>query len=82
VGIKCSPKIPETTYIAKELPTGKYAVTGFHDENGDDTLNTKNSLGIPLEGIGFSGKYNSRLKPPGFILASFNLKNDTTIASK
>lgn len=81
VGIKCHPKKPVTRYVAKGLKPGKYAVAAFHDENNDDTLNFR-ALGIPLEGVGFSGNFNSRLKPPGFVLASFRLENDTTIAIK
>ncbi len=81
VGVKCSPEKPVTRYVAKDLKPGKYAVAAFHDENNDDTLNFK-VLGIPLEGVGFSGNFNSRLKPPGFVLASFHLENDTTIAIK
>jgi uncharacterized protein (DUF2141 family) len=38
----------------ENLPFGQYAATVHHDENMDGELNT-NVLGIPLEGIGFSG---------------------------
>lgn len=64
-----------------DVPLGRYAIAVYHDENADDTLNTK-KLGIPIEGIGFSGKFNSRIKPPDYNLASFRLKNDTTIRIK
>lgn len=37
-----------------ELPYGEYAATIHHDETMDATL-TCNALGIPKEGIGFSG---------------------------
>jgi uncharacterized protein (DUF2141 family) len=37
-----------------DLPFGFYAVTVHHDENMDGELNC-NALGIPKEGIGFSG---------------------------
>ena len=37
-----------------DLPFGQYAATVHHDENMDGELNT-NLLGIPTEGIGFSG---------------------------
>jgi uncharacterized protein (DUF2141 family) len=63
----------------ENVPFGRYAAAVYHDENGDDTLNVK-KLGIPIEGIGFSGKFNSRIKPPDFPLASFRLKSDTTIS--
>lgn len=65
-------------FVFKDVPYDRYAIAVYHDENNDDTLNTK-KLGIPIEGVGFSGKFNSRIKPPDFPLASFRLKNDTTI---
>lgn len=68
-------------FVFEDLPFGRYAVASYHDENNDDTLNTK-KLGIPIEGIGFSGKFNSRIKPPDYNLASFRLKSDTTIVVK
>jgi uncharacterized protein (DUF2141 family) len=68
-------------FVFNDLPIGRYAVASYHDENNDDTLNTK-KLGIPIEGIGFSGKFNSRIKPPDFNMASFRLKADTTIVVK
>lgn len=68
-------------FVFKDLPLDRYAVAIFHDENNDDTLNTK-KLGIPIEGIGFSGKFNSRFRPPDFNMASFRLKADTTINVK
>lgn len=61
-----------------DIPFGRYAIAVYHDENNDDTLNTK-SLHIPLEGVGFSGKFPSRIKPPDYPHASFRLKQDTTI---
>lgn len=66
-------------FIFEKVPVGRYAVAVYHDENGDDTLNVK-KLGIPIEGIGFSGKFNSRIKPPDYPLASFRLKSDTIIS--
>lgn len=63
----------------KDVPNGRYAIALYHDENNDEKLNTK-KLGIPVEGIGFSGKFNSRIKPPDFRLASFRLKSDTIIS--
>lgn len=37
------------------LATGDYAITAFHDEDGDGKLKT-NFIGIPREGVGVSGK--------------------------
>lgn len=65
-------------FTFKDIPSGLYSVAMFHDENGDEKLNTK-KLGIPAEGVGFSGNLKSKLKPPDFNEASFYLSNDTTI---
>lgn len=80
---KAAQKITDTemTYVFQDVPYNIYGVAVFHDENNDDTLNTK-ALGIPLEGIGFSGKLQSKLKPPAFGHLVFKVKNDTTIYIK
>lgn len=80
---KASTKITDTKmkYVFPEVPYNFYAIAVFHDENNDDTLNTK-ALGIPLEGIGFSGKLQSKFKPPAFGHIVFRVKNDTTIYIK
>jgi len=78
--LKSSKVVTDTiaVFSFENVPFGRYAAAVYHDENGDDTLNVK-KFGIPIEGIGFSGKFNSRIKPPDFPLASFRLRNDTTI---
>lgn len=79
--LKTSKEVTDSVVIISfsDVPVGRYAIAVYHDENGDDTLNTR-KLGIPIEGIGFSGKFNSRIKPPDFHMADFKLKNDTTIS--
>jgi len=47
------------------LPAGSYAVTIFHDENGNDALDT-GRLGIPVEGYGFSNGASGRFGKPSF----------------
>lgn len=52
----------------KGLAPGSYAVSTFHDENGNQK-NDRNMLGIPSEGYGFSqapGGSPGRFGPPGF----------------
>jgi uncharacterized protein (DUF2141 family) len=61
-----------------KIPQGRYALAVYHDENNDDQLNTK-KLGVPAEGVGFSGILKSKVKPPRFDEASFYLKSDTTL---
>ena len=63
----------------KDLPSGSFALAVFHDANNDETLNTK-KLGIPVEGVGFSGTSQKSLRPPKYEEALFKFFNDTTIA--
>jgi uncharacterized protein (DUF2141 family) len=63
---------------AFKLSKGVYAIAVYHDENNDMQLN-KRSLGIPIEGIGFSNITTKRKRPPVFNESSFTLKNDTTL---
>ncbi|MDH5654737.1 MAG: DUF2141 domain-containing protein [Spirochaetia bacterium] len=56
------------------LPCGKYAVSVFHDENGNRQLDA-NSIGIPKEGYGFSMNHpDSKFGPPEYKKAEFKLK--------
>ena len=47
------------------LPKGSYAISLFHDEDGDGVLK-KNMFGVPVEGLGFSNNPKWRMAPPGF----------------
>ncbi|MBV6641209.1 MAG: DUF2141 domain-containing protein [Cyclobacteriaceae bacterium] len=66
-------KIPvsqsDSLMLDVELPGGKYAVSVYHDLNGDGELNT-NFLGIPKEPYGFSIARGT-FGPPSFEDASF-----------
>jgi uncharacterized protein (DUF2141 family) len=53
-----------------DLAFGWYAVTVHHDENQDGILNV-NSLGIPKEGIGFSGNPKIWMGAPAFEKTAF-----------
>ncbi|HET9355033.1 MAG TPA: DUF2141 domain-containing protein [Sphingomicrobium sp.] len=46
------------------LPSGRYAVTLFHDENRNQRLDMV--LGVPREGFGFSGNPRIRFGAPRF----------------
>ena len=67
--------------VIHDLPAGKYAIAGYHDENGNGKLDT-NALGIPEEGYGFSNDARGMLGPPAFAEAAFEFdgKTDKTIA--
>jgi uncharacterized protein (DUF2141 family) len=47
------------------LPAGIYAVAFYHDENDNHTFD-RSSLGLPLEGYGFSNDAPVYLSPPSF----------------
>jgi uncharacterized protein (DUF2141 family) len=56
-----------------DLPPGNYAVSVFHDENGDGTLNA-NPFGMPIERYGFSRDAAGHMGPPSFSDASISLE--------
>jgi uncharacterized protein (DUF2141 family) len=66
--------------VIHDLPAGKYAIAGYHDENGNGKLDT-NALGIPEEGYGFSNDARGTFGPPKFSEAVFDFdgKTDTAI---
>ena len=47
------------------VPASDYAVTIFHDENGNKKFDS-NFVGYPLEGYGFSNNVKPRFKAPEF----------------
>lgn len=60
------------------LPSGKYAVSIFHDENGDKELDT-NFLGIPKEPVAFSNAKMKLFGPPDFEDCTFEIAGDFKI---
>ena len=59
------------------LPAGDYAVTIFHDENGNGKFDM-NWMGMPLEGYGFSNNVKPMLKAPNFDECKFHYDGTTT----
>lgn len=68
-----------TDVIIKNLPKGIYALAAFHDENGNDKLDT-NMLGIPKEPLGFSKGKMKTFGPPSFDECSFKVDSDLVIS--
>lgn len=67
------------TWIKIEgLPEGQYALAIFHDENGNNKLDT-NWLGIPKEDIGFSNARMKTFGPPQFEECAFRLMGHSQI---
>lgn len=53
------------TYQFEPVPCGRYAVSVFHDENGDGEMQ-RDWLGRPAEGWGVSRDARGRFGPPSF----------------
>lgn len=68
-----------TEVLLKDLPEGTYAIAAFHDENGNDELDT-NMLGIPKEPLGFSKGKMKTFGPPSFGECAFELTSDLSIS--
>ncbi len=63
-------------YLFPAVPYGEYAIKLFHDEDGDDEIDT-NFLGIPTESYGFSNNAKGLFGPPSFEKAKFIVSSDT-----
>ena len=53
------------SFTFKGVPTGQYAVSAFHDINGNEKLDT-NFVGKPVEPYGFSRDARGTFGPPSF----------------
>lgn len=62
----------------EDLPAGEYAVAVFHDQNGNDVLDT-NWLGIPKEKVAFSKAKMKTFGPPKYKECCFRVTRDTEI---
>lgn len=61
-----------------DIPFGRYAVSVFHDENGDGELN-QGVFGIPQEGLGFSENPQLWKGPPKFQQADFEFTSENSV---
>ena len=52
-------------FAFRNLPPGRYAVSVFHDENGNGEIDL-GAAGIPTEGYGFANNPPSQSGPPSF----------------
>ena len=72
VGVEDGPKAIDVVF--EGIPFGEYAVSVFHDENGNRKLE-KSTLGFPEEGVGFSNDQKVKLSAPSFKASKFALSN-------
>nr|WP_299339601.1 DUF2141 domain-containing protein [Allomuricauda sp.] len=61
-----------------DIPQGEYAIAIFHDENGNDKLDT-NWLGIPKEKVAFSNAKMRAFGPPKYEDCAFSITSDEKI---
>jgi uncharacterized protein (DUF2141 family) len=63
--------------VFDDLDPGSYAVSVFHDEDGDGKVTT-NWIGMPKEGLGASNNKKGGWGPPDFEEARFELRSART----
>jgi uncharacterized protein (DUF2141 family) len=64
------------TYVFRNLKPGVYAIAIYHDANANKRFDK--TLGIPMEGFGFSNNARPRLSAPSFKRAAVTLKAPRT----
>ena len=64
-------------FVFHDLPVGRYAVSAYHDENGNGELDI-GSAGIPMEGYGFANNPPSHAGPPSFDDAAVTVSGAST----
>lgn len=62
----------EAKITLSELPDGRYAISAFHDSDGDGKMRTR-MFGIPKDRYGFSNNARGKLGPPSFEDAAFEV---------
>ncbi|HEY5692210.1 MAG TPA: DUF2141 domain-containing protein [Cyclobacteriaceae bacterium] len=77
-GLKATIKNSKSIFQINDLKPAKYAFKYFHDENDNSQLET-NSLGIPIEGFGFSNNAKGFLGPPSFDKWIFSVTKDQMV---
>ncbi|MBT8293295.1 MAG: DUF2141 domain-containing protein, partial [Eudoraea sp.] len=71
-------QLGSTWVIIDDLPDGEYALAIFHDEDGDDELDT-NWIGIPKEPICFSIGKMKTFGPPKYSECAFKVDGNKEI---
>jgi uncharacterized protein (DUF2141 family) len=70
---KVNVKGKEVTLVFEGISSGEYAISTFHDANGNNKLDT-NFLGIPHEPYGFSNDARGSFGPPSFEKAKVKIE--------
>ncbi len=75
MGQTAAAKSPSLTLIFENVPPGRYALSAFHDRNGNGKLD-RGAFGIPQEPFGFSRDARALMGPPSFDDAAFDVPVD------
>jgi uncharacterized protein (DUF2141 family) len=67
----------EAVWVFEDMPYGRYSIKAFHDENGNNRLDT-NLVGKPTERYGFSNNADGRYGLPPFSATAFTLNAPET----
>ncbi|MDR2683441.1 MAG: DUF2141 domain-containing protein [Dysgonamonadaceae bacterium] len=71
-------KSDTVTVVLENIPAGEYAVSLYHDENGNGKLDT-GLFGIPVEKYGFSNDAKGTYGPPAFEDCRITVEGDLEI---
>lgn len=74
--MKVNIKDKKATITFTDLEAGEYAFALFHDENGNNEMDS-NMFGVPKEGYGFSTNYKPTMSAPDFDEADFKIEGNT-----
>ncbi|MDR0543278.1 MAG: DUF2141 domain-containing protein [Dysgonamonadaceae bacterium] len=77
-GQRVEVKAETVTVVFEDIPDGEYAVSLFHDENGNGKLDT-GLFGIPVEKYGFSNNAKGQYGPPSYEDCRFVIEEDMKI---
>lgn len=72
-------KDKKATVEFKDIPSGTYAVSSFHDKNDNKKMDT-NFFGIPKEPIGMSNDAKGFMGPPKYKDAKFEVTKNVTLS--
>ena len=67
----------EVILLFTEVPAGEYAISLFHDENGNGELDT-GTFGIPTEDYAFSNNAKGTFGPASYEDAAFSISDTET----
>jgi len=66
--VRATPTTPATTVVFDDIPAGRYAISGYHDEDGDGALDRMilPFPGMPSEPYGIANNVFAGLSKPAF----------------